>query len=85
MRTSTQSTAACSQFGGRVVRPKPVGSIPSSPNYQVTVRDRNCSELSISDSTDEAAVSKELVDSGVAVRSFATTKISLEDIHQGLP
>jgi ABC-2 type transport system ATP-binding protein len=68
------------QFGGRLVRLKHSGTVPHSPNYKVTVRDGNYSELSIADSIDEADVLKELVESGVALRSFTTTKISLEDI-----
>ncbi len=44
------------------------------------LEETNYSELSITDATDEAAILKDLIDAGVTVRSFTTTKISLEDI-----
>ena len=44
------------------------------------LQETNYSELSITDATDEAAVLKGLIDAGVTVRSFTTTKTSLEDI-----
>ncbi|PNI10498.1 ABC transporter ATP-binding protein [Arthrobacter sp. AFG7.2] len=68
------------QFGGRIIRVKHSGPIPASPRYTVTVNETNYSELSIGDDADEADILRELVASGVAVRSFATTKISLEEI-----
>ncbi|MET1153796.1 ATP-binding cassette domain-containing protein [Arthrobacter sp.] len=67
-------------YGGRVIRLKHSGPIPASPRYTITLNDANYSELSITDDTDEADVLKELLTSGVAVRSFTTTKISLEEI-----
>lgn len=68
------------QFGGRVIRLKHAGLIPASPSYTVTVNDANYSELSIADDTDEADILKDLIATGVTVRSFTTTKISLEEI-----
>jgi ABC-2 type transport system ATP-binding protein len=68
------------QFGGRIIRVKHSGPIPASPRYTVTVHETNYSELSIGDDADEADILRELVASGVAVRSFTTTKISLEEI-----
>lgn len=44
------------------------------------LREANYSELSIRDTTDEADILKELITAGVTVRSFTTTKISLEEI-----
>jgi ABC-2 type transport system ATP-binding protein len=44
------------------------------------LNEANYSELSITDDTDEAEILRELVTAGVAVRSFTTTKISLEEI-----
>lgn len=67
-------------YGGRIIRLKHTGLIPESPRYTLTLNDTNYSELSITDDTDEADVLKELVAAGVAVRSFTTTKISLEEI-----
>lgn len=68
------------QYGGRVIRLRHTGPIPASPNYTVTVNETNYSELSITDATDEADILKELIAAGVAVRSFTTTKVSLEEI-----
>lgn len=67
-------------YGGRIIRLKHTGLIPESPRYTLTLNDTNYSELSITDDTDEADVLKELVAAGVAVRSFTTTKISMEEI-----
>ena len=44
------------------------------------LEETNYAELSITDATDEAAILKNLIDAGVRVRSFTTTKVSLEDI-----
>ncbi|GGI69804.1 ABC transporter ATP-binding protein [Pseudarthrobacter scleromae] len=68
------------QYGGRIVRLKHSGPVPSSPRYTVTVNETNYSELSIADDADEADILRELVAAGVSVRSFTTTKISLEEI-----
>jgi ABC-2 type transport system ATP-binding protein len=54
--------------------------IPRSPHYDAVLEETNYAELSITDATDEAAILKNLVDAGVRVRSFTTTKVSLEDI-----
>jgi ABC-2 type transport system ATP-binding protein len=68
------------KYGGRIVRLRYSGSIPASPHHGVTLKETNYAELSISDDTDEAAILRELMDAGVVIRSFTTTKISLEDI-----
>lgn len=68
------------KYGGRIVRLRHAGPIPSSPHYGVTLEETNYAELSIADDTDEAVILRELLDAGVVIRSFTTTKISLEDI-----
>ncbi len=68
------------KYGGRIVRIRHAGPIPKSPHYEVTLEETNYAELSITDATDEAAILRELLDAGVVVRGFTTTKISLEDI-----
>jgi ABC-2 type transport system ATP-binding protein len=68
------------KYGGRIVRLRHAGPIPSSPHYDVTLEETNYAELSIADATDEAVILRELLDAGVVIRSFTTTKISLEDI-----
>jgi ABC-2 type transport system ATP-binding protein len=72
--------AVQNQYGGRVIRLKHTGPVPPSPRYTVTVSETNYSELSIPDDTDEADILKDLINAGVTVRSFTTTKISLEEI-----
>ncbi|HJV99673.1 MAG TPA: ATP-binding cassette domain-containing protein [Arthrobacter sp.] len=67
-------------YGGRIIRLKHSGLIPASPRYSVVLNETNYAELSIADDTDEADILKDLVAAGVAVRSFTTTKISLEEI-----
>jgi len=68
------------KYGGRIIRVKYGGTIPRSPHYDVVLEETNYAELSITDTTDEAAILKNLIDAGVTVRSFTTTKVSLEDI-----
>ena len=51
-----------------------------APHYEAVLEETNYSELSITDATDEAVILKDLIDAGVTIRSFTTTKISLEDI-----
>jgi len=68
------------KYGGRIVRLRHAGPIPASPHYEVTLEETNYAELSIADDTDEAVILRELLDAGVVIRSFTTTKISLEDI-----
>jgi ABC-2 type transport system ATP-binding protein len=69
------------KYGGRVVRIRHTGPIPPSPHYEVTLEETNYAELSITDDTDEAAILRELMDAGMVIRSFTTTKISMEDIY----
>jgi ABC-2 type transport system ATP-binding protein len=68
------------KYGGRIIRIKHSGTIPPSPHYEVMLQETNYAELTITDATDEAAILKDLIDGGVTVRSFTTTKVSLEDI-----
>lgn len=68
------------KYGGRIIRIRYGGTIPRSPHYDLILEETNYAELSITDATDEAAILKSLVDAGVTVRSFTTTKVSLEDI-----
>ncbi|MGY2743508.1 ABC transporter ATP-binding protein [Pseudarthrobacter sp. O4] len=68
------------KYGGRIIRIKYGGTIPRSPHYDVMLEETNYAELSITDATDEAAILKDLIEVGVTVRSFTTTKVSLEDI-----
>ena len=68
------------QFGGRMVRLKYSGDIPESPHYSVALREKNYAELMIADGVDEAVIARELVEAGVQLRGFATSKLSLDEI-----
>ena len=69
------------RFGGRTVRLRYTGHLPAtSPDWEATLVDRNYAELSLADDADEAAVLAGLVQAGVAVSSFTTTKKSMDEI-----
>ncbi|MHA7220290.1 ABC transporter ATP-binding protein [Arthrobacter sp. MDT1-48-3] len=72
--------AVQNQFGGRTIRLKYSGTLPRSPRYEVLLVERNYAELSLPDDQDEADILRELVTAGLTVRSFTTSKTSLEDI-----
>ena len=67
-------------YGGTIIRIRFVGSIPDSAHFTVSRRERNYAELKSTDGTDAAMVLKELVDAGVQVREFTTSKLSLDEI-----
>ncbi len=68
------------QYGGTMIRLKYSGDIPDSTHYEVTLRENNYAELTVTDDVDEAVILRELVDAGVLVRSFLTSKLSLDEI-----
>ncbi|ARC58426.1 putative ABC transporter ATP-binding protein YxlF [Frondihabitans sp. 762G35] len=68
------------QFGGTTIRLKYSGEIPASAHYDVSLRERNYAELTVTDTVDEARILRDLVDAGVQVRGFETSKLSLDDI-----
>jgi ABC-2 type transport system ATP-binding protein len=68
------------KYGGSMIRMTYSGTIPTSPDYAITTQERNYAELTIADHADEAIILKTLVDGGVTVRSFTTSKLSLDDI-----
>lgn len=68
------------QYGGTIIQLKYSGDIPPSAHYQVTLRENNYAELTVTDHVDEAVVVRELVQAGVAVRSVVTSRLSLDDI-----
>jgi ABC-2 type transport system ATP-binding protein len=68
------------QYGGTMIRLKYAGAIPDSKHYEVTLRETNYAELTVTDQVDEAVIVRELVDAGVLVRSFVTSRLSLDDI-----
>jgi ABC-2 type transport system ATP-binding protein len=68
------------QFGGTTIRLRYSGEVPESTHYAVTTRERNYAELDVLDAVDEAVILRDLVDSGVQVRGFETSKLSLDEI-----
>ena len=68
------------QYGGTMIRVSYSGEIPASPHYEISIRDRNYAELTLTDTVDEALILRDLVQAGVLVRSFTTSKLSLEEI-----
>ena len=68
------------KYGGTMIRMTCSGAIPGSPHYEITTQERNYAELTVTDQADEAVILKDLVDAGVSVRNFTTSKLSLDDI-----
>jgi ABC-2 type transport system ATP-binding protein len=68
------------QYGDTMIRVTYSGDIPSSPLYEIATRERNYAELTVLNKADEAHILKQLVDAGVSVRSFVTSRLSLDDI-----
>lgn len=68
------------QYGGTMVRLVYSGEVPRSPLYEISTVTRNYAELTLVDGVDEALILKDLVEMGMLVRSFTTSKLSLEEI-----
>jgi ABC-2 type transport system ATP-binding protein len=68
------------QFGGTVYRLGYEGILPASDLYDVVRDGDGHAELAPASGADETAVLRELIGAGVAVRSFATARASLEEI-----
>lgn len=68
------------KYGGKTVKLKYTGNIPDSNLYSITLCERNYAELAVVDGVDEAAILRELIEAGILVRDFVTSKLSLEDI-----
>ena len=69
------------QYGGAIIRLRySGGSIPPSRHYEVSLQQTNYAELALTDDADQSVILRELVDAGVQVREFTTSKLSLDDI-----
>ena len=68
------------QFGGTVYRLSYDGALPSSALYEIVTDAGGDAELSPRPGGDETTVLRELIGHGVAVRSFATARTSLEEV-----
>lgn len=67
-------------YGGTTIRIRYAGTIPASPLYGVSLRERNYAELKFANTTDESVILKALVEAGVQIWEFSTGKLSLDEI-----
>jgi ABC-2 type transport system ATP-binding protein len=67
-------------YGSTVIRLHHSGPLPPSHLYDVTVAQSDYAELMPHAGTDEVEILRDLVEDGVAVRSFTTSRTSLEEI-----
>ncbi|MET1086946.1 MAG: ABC transporter ATP-binding protein [Arthrobacter sp.] len=68
------------QFGGTFYRLSYVGALPSSALYDVATNAGGNAELSPRPGANQTTVLRELIDRGVAVRSFTTVRTSLDEV-----
>ena len=68
------------QFGGTVYRLTCTGTLPASALYDIASAGGGHAELSPKPGADEAAVLRELIGHGVAVKSFTTARTSLDEV-----
>jgi ABC-2 type transport system ATP-binding protein len=67
-------------YGSTVIRLHHSGPLPPSHLYDITVAKSDYAELMPHAGTDEVEILRDLVEHGVAVRSFTTSRTSLEEI-----
>lgn len=67
-------------YGGRMVRLHHGGVLPPSPLWQVTTTERNYAELELAEGVSAQQALRALVDAGVEVRSFDSTRTSMEQV-----
>jgi ABC-2 type transport system ATP-binding protein len=68
------------QFGGTLYRLSYDGALPASALYDIVSASGGDAELSPRPGGNETAVLRELIDHGVAVRSFTTARTSLDEV-----
>jgi len=68
------------KYGGTLIRLSYSGTVPTSSRYDISLKETNYAELTVLDNSDDAVILKELVDAGLLVSGFVTSKLSLEDI-----
>ncbi|WP_159698571.1 ABC transporter ATP-binding protein [Arthrobacter sp. 18067] len=68
------------QFGGTIYRLSFEGALPASDLFEIVSHGPGTADLAPRDGATETAVLRELISSGVGVRSFTTERVSLEDI-----
>lgn len=67
-------------FGGRTIRLTFSGDLPPSDRWRVMTRQANYAVLELTETADPQAVLHELVDAGVQIRVFDSSRTSLEEI-----
>ncbi len=67
-------------YGGKTVRLTYSGDLPASEGWRPVVQERNYAELEVAPSLTPADVLRRLVDAGVDIRSFDSSRISLEEV-----
>jgi ABC-2 type transport system ATP-binding protein len=67
-------------YGATIIKVHHAGSLPPSALYDITVAKPDYAELTPDAGADEADILRDLVEHGVAVRSFTTARTSLEEI-----
>jgi ABC-2 type transport system ATP-binding protein len=68
------------RYGGTIIRLQHSGLLPASDLYDIALAEHDCAELAPRTGTDEVEILRELIQRGVAVRSFTTARTSLEEI-----
>lgn len=68
------------QFGGTIYRIAYTGTLPASVLYEATAGGDGSADLAPRRGADETMVLRELINAGVAVRSFTPERVSLEEI-----
>lgn len=67
-------------YGSLTLKVEFSGSLPVSPTIRPTVREQNYAELPLVNGASTNDILRELLDAGVEVRSFTTSRVSLEEI-----
>ena len=68
------------RFSGRTARIRFRGTLPESPLYRVALREANYAELTVADGVENQQVLTALLDAGVHLDGFQSTRISMEEI-----
>ena len=67
-------------YGARMVRLTYAGALPEPQGWRPAIVERNYAELELDDSVDPQAVLRALLDAGVEIRSFDSTRTSMEQV-----
>ncbi|MDN5570047.1 MAG: ATP-binding cassette domain-containing protein [Propionibacteriaceae bacterium] len=67
-------------YGGRTIRLRYAGALPTSPRWRPITAERNYAELELDAGVDPRVVLRELVDADVDIRSFDSSRMSMEQV-----